>query len=186
MNTSQKAGVPKFIFIIIPVILVAMYYYAAFMDFDPAEKTVENFYQAYFSQDYDTVAENLSVFWSLQLLPQYKSMTPQELLDNREQIEKDTSAIIAQIESQNGLSAEENIQVVPIPDYTQRAENSALVVYSIVEDAQTTGMEMAILIKEKGQLRIYSITPVNEQVLDAISEEDLHKMDDNFKSLLGK
>jgi len=186
LETSKKTGIPRFIFIIIPLILAAMYYYAVFIESNPAEKTVEDFYQAYLSQDYDTVAEKLSVFWSLQLLPQYSSMSPQELIDNREQIEKDTSAVIAEIEGQNGeLASEENIEVVPLPEYTIIVENSALVVYSILENGQQSGMEMAILIMEKGQLRIYSISPVNEQILQTISKEDLLKFDENLKELLG-
>ena len=63
MERTTPAGVPKFIYVIIIVILAAMYYYAAFVDVSDPEQVVEDFYTAYFELDFETVEENLSVFW---------------------------------------------------------------------------------------------------------------------------
>ena len=117
-----------------------MYYYAA-MDVSEPEKVVEDFHSAYFNRDYETMAENLSVFWSVQFLPQYTSQSPAELLNNRDQIVKEISQVIAEQEEENIL--EDNYSIEVNPEYTRKGTNSAVVVYSVKQDGNKLGMELA-------------------------------------------
>ncbi|MDD2620135.1 MAG: hypothetical protein PHC92_05660 [Syntrophomonadaceae bacterium] len=181
MDKPATRSIPMFIPLIIVTILASMYYYAAFVESSP-EKTVQDFYQSYFERDYDSVTKNLSVFWSIRFLPQYSSMTPAQLLENRENIEKEASKVIAQIESENKLP--QNISIEIMPEYTKKSESSALVVYSFKEDGQVSGMELAILIKEKGKYRIFNMSPVAPQDLEQIQQGNLQELDAGFKKLL--
>lgn len=183
MNRTDSAGVPKVLYVLIIVILAAMYYYAAYMDVSKPEKIVQDFYDAYFERDFDKVAENLSVFWSVQFLPQYSGKTPAELLNHRDRITQEISSVIADIEKGNELPDNMSIQVHP--EYTRTRAHSALVGYSVHQDAQTAGMEMAILIKEAGRYRIYTMTPISAQMLENIPEEDVDQLDESFAALTG-
>lgn len=182
MERTTPAGVPKFIYVIIIVILAAMYYYAAFVDVSDPEQVVEDFYTAYFQRDFETVAENLSVFWSVQLLPQYTSLAPAELLNKRDEITADVSQVIAEQEENNPLA--DNLSVEVLSEYTRQGDNSALVVYSIRENGTEISLEMAILIKEADSYRIFSMTPVNQEVLGMITSDDFNALEESFTELL--
>lgn len=159
-----------------------MYYYAAYVDVSNPEQVVENFYTAYFDRDYDTVAENLSVFWSMQLLPQYTALSPAELLSSRDKIIKEVSQVITEQEKENPLDGNYSVEIHS--EYTRQGTNSALVVYSIKQDGKEVSMEMAILINEAGQFRIFSMNPVNTAALEMITEEDLQALEESFTDLL--
>lgn len=182
MSYSTPKGVPKPIYVIIIVLLAAMYYYAAFVDISNPEKVVEDFYHAYFQRDFDTVASHLSVFWSVQFLPQYMSSSPAQLLEQRDQVENDIAKVITDIEKSNELP--QNLAIKILPDYTRQKPNSALVAYSFEEDGKSLGMEMTILIKEKGEYRIYSMSPINAEIIKSIPDSDLEAMDQSFKNLV--
>ena len=147
------------------------------------KRPVKNFYQAYFNRDFNTVAQNLSVFWSVRLLSDdYASMTPAELLANRAKIEKEVAVAIADIEKDNQIPAGVTISVMK--DYTKVGKESAIVVYSFMEGGKVTSMEAAILILEKDQFRIFNMSPVDASVLDQIKSLDINILDQNFADLL--
>lgn len=180
---EKTAGtVPKSIYIIIVATLAAMFIYATYIDSLPAEKTVENFYKAYFNRDYETVAEHLSVFWSVQFLPQYQNLSPGELIANRPQIEKDIAQIIAEIEGDTTYP--KDLHIVVNSQFTKQTDNSALVGYSFRESGEISGMEIAILINESGAYRIYSMLPANPNDIESITDENMDILDANFKMLL--
>ncbi|MEN6328529.1 MAG: hypothetical protein ABFD18_20260 [Syntrophomonas sp.] len=183
MDKPTTRSIPIFIPLLIVVIIASMYYYAAFLESSP-EQTVQDFYQAYFQKDYDTVAKNLSVFYSIRFLPQYSTMTPAQLLEDRETIEKETSKVIEMIESKNKLP--DNLSIEIMPSYTKKSENSALVVYTFKENGQPSGMELAILIKEKAKYRIFNMSPVASQDLAQIKQGNLEELDAGFKKLLSE
>jgi hypothetical protein len=179
---KPQARVPRFIFVVIIAILGAMYWYAAYGDTPAPEKTVKTFYQAYFDRDFDTVAENLSVFWSVRFLPEYADMTPAELLNNRTKVEAEISKVIAEIESENTIP--EGVSIEVLKEYTKMGKSSAIVVYQFIENGKETGMETALLIKEKDQFRILNMSPVDAQTLEQIKSVDINTLDKNVDSLL--
>ena len=177
-----RSGVPRFLFVAIIAILGAMYWYAAYGETPAPEKTVDNFYQAYFDRDFNTVAKNLSVFWSVRFLPEYANLTPAEILENRAKIEADISKVIADIEAENTVPQGVSIEIMK--DYTKIGKNSAIVVYKFIEDGQDTGMETALLIKEQEHLRIFNMSPIDVETLEQIKAVDINVLDENFASLL--
>lgn len=182
MVQKVPAGVPKILYVLIIIILVAMYYYAAFVDVSQPEQVVEEFYTAYFNRDFETVSDNLSVFWSVQFLPQYTSLSPAELLNNRDAIIKEVRQVIAEGEKENILEEDYSIEV--LPEYTRQGTNSALVVYSIKENGREVSLEMAILIKEDSQFRIFNMMPTNKEALDMITHEDFKALEESLGKLL--
>lgn len=182
MNETTQRRVPRSLLVIVLVILAGMYYYAAFIDNPGPEKTVENFYQAYFNRDFDTVAQNLSVFWEVRLLPQYSTMTPADLITNRAQIEKEVSSVLATAEKDNQIPKNTKIEV--LKEYTKLGKSSAIVVYDIKENNKKMSTEAAILIKENNKLRILEMVPVYDQTLAQIKQMDINELDKNFESLL--
>ncbi len=181
MAETKPTRVPRSFFVIIVLILAGMYYYAAYIDNSGPEKTVENFYQAYFNRDFTTVSQNLSVLWGVRLLPQYSAMPPAELLKNRARIEKDVSGILAEAEKNNQIP--ENTTISILKEYTKEGKNSAVVVYAIKENGKTTYQEAAILVREENKLRILQMVPVNEQTLEQVKQIDINTLDSNFESL---
>lgn len=182
-DINAKRRVPRALFAIILICLAALYWFAAYGDTPAPEKTVKNFYKGYFNRDFDTVAQNLSVFWSVRFLSDdYASMTPAQLLENRPQIEKEISAVIADLEKDNQIPAGVTIKVMK--EYTKIGKESAIVVYSFLENGKDTSMEAAILILEKGQFRIFNMSPVDDTVLDQIKSLDINILDQNFADLL--
>lgn len=181
MDSATKPGVPKSLFVFIIVILAGMFYYASYVDKSAPEKVVQDFYQAYFNRDFETVADNLSVFWAAQLMPQYSTLTPAQLLEKRDTIEKDIAATISDMEENNKLP--ENLSIEILRDYTNLGKNSAIVAYTFKQDGKAAGMEAAILIKEKGQLRIFNLSPISEQNLNQIKALDIKTLDKNFAQL---
>ncbi len=182
MEKTAVQGVPKSIYVIIVAILAAMFSYAIFIDTPAPEKTVKEFYQAYFNKDYDTVAEHLSVFWAVQFLPQYHNHSPEQLIEKRADIEKDIAQVIKEIEGDTTYP--ENLNIKVNSALTKQLEHSAIVGYTFEENGQTSGMEVAILINEKGAFRIYSMSPAHPEDLETITEENMQILDDNFKRLL--
>ena len=182
MENTPRAKVPVFIWVVIVAILVAMYGYAAYWDPTRPEQTVKNFYHAYFNRDFDTVASNLSVFWAVRLLPQYADMSSAELLANRAKIEKELRQVIGEVESM--YTAPKNISLEIMKPYTKEGTNSAVVVYKFKEKSEEAGMEAAILIKEQGRFRIFTMTPVDEQTLPEIKAVNISELDANFGELL--
>lgn len=184
MEPARHNQVPRYIYFVITAILALMYCYAAFIDTQPAEKVVEDFYTAYFSRDYASVAENLSVFWAVQFLPQYSNYTAEKLLANREQVIKDIEEVITDIESKNKFPSGLTVNIEK--KYSKRGKNSAIVAYSFMEKGQKHHMEMAILIYEKGAFRIISFSPASPQELESITKEDIKNLDEQFAQLLNK
>ncbi|MDD4170709.1 MAG: hypothetical protein PHQ94_00570 [Syntrophomonas sp.] len=181
-DKPAKRKVPRSLFVIIIICLAGLYGYAAYGDKPAPEKTVQNFYQAYFNRDFDTVAQNLSVFWSVRLLPEYASKTPAELIQDRTQIEAEVSKVISEIEKENTLP--EDISVDVMKEYTKIGQNSALVVYSFKQKGEVTSMEAALLILEKGQFRIFNMSPVNQSTLEQVKGLDINVLDESFAALL--
>jgi hypothetical protein len=182
LDRTVPAGVPKVLYVLIIIILVAMYYYAAFVDVSQPEQVVEEFYTAYFDRDFETVSKDLSVFWSVQLLPQYTSQSPAELLNNRDEIVKEVGQVIADQEKENPLDEDYSVEV--IPEYTRQGANSALVVYSIKENGREINLEMAVLIKEDNKFRIFSMMPTNKEALATITDEDFDALEESLGQLL--
>ncbi len=182
MENTARAGVPKWIWVVIVALLASMYSYAAYFDPTRPDKTVENFYQAYFDRDYDTVASNLSVFWAVRFLPEYADMSPTELVNNRAKIEKDISKFIASAEK--NIASPKDIKIEIMKPYTKIGNNSAIVVYEFKEKNASQGMEAAIMIKEKGRFRIFTMTPVDTQGLDQVKAVKIEELDANFQQLL--
>lgn len=174
---------PKIILVMIPVILAAMYYYAAFVDNSAPENTVQEFYQAYFTHDYETVASDLSVFWAAQMMPQYAMLSPQELLAKRTAAETDMKEFLAKWEG-SAPTPPENIEVKVLKDYTQMGKNAAVVAYAINEDKKEIAVEAAFLIKEDGKFRIYNMAPVQRENLGQIKEFDIEQLDSQISDLI--
>lgn len=182
MNQTKKPGVPRFIFVLVPAILVLMYYYAAFVDMPQSAKAASNFYTAYFAKDYDTVVDNLSVFWVAGNLPQYESMPPAELLANRDKIMKETAAFFAKAEKMN--PAPKNVKIDILKDYTKEGKNCAIVAYQFTENGKKTSMEAAILLKENGKFRMFNMTPIDASTLGQLEKVDINILDERFAPIL--
>lgn len=181
MEKKVNQEFPKYIYFLMAAILALMYYYAAFVDTAPAENVVADFYDAYFSRDYERVAQNLSVFWAVQFLPQYSNYSPAELLKNRDQVIKDIAEVITEIESGNKFPSELSIKIEK--KYSKKGKNSAIVAYSFIESGQKHGMEMAILIYEQEAWRIISFAPADPAELETITKEDIQNLDRQFANL---
>lgn len=181
MENKSPARVPRFIWLVIVVMLASMYGYYLYFDPSP-DRTVEKFYQAYFDEDYETVARNSSVFWAVNFLPQYAAMTAPELLDNRAKIEKDVVKVITEMQKSNPVP--EGVKIKLLRDYTKQGTYSAVVVYEIIESGNNSSTEAAILIKEKSGFKIFAMTPLDPQNLDQVKALDITEMDENFKQLL--
>jgi hypothetical protein len=181
-DKDVKRRVPRFIFAVILLGLAGLYWFAAYGDTPAPEKVVKNFYHAYFNRDFNTVAQNLSVFWSVRFLPDYASQTPAELLANRSKVEKDIASVITDIEKDNEIPTDVTIEIMK--DYTKIGKESAIVVYNFIEGGKKTSMEASILILENGQFRIFNMSPVDDSVLDQIKSLDINILDQNFTDLL--
>jgi hypothetical protein len=184
LSKPVKSGVPKSLFVLIIVILASMFYYAAYRDYSNPEVVAKSFYSAYFKSDYETVAQNLSVFWGVQFMPQYMLMSPQELIENRPAIEESMTEFITRMESENKVPANMNIKM--LSRYTQRADNTALVAYEFREQNKPVGMEMALLLKENNRMRILKMIPVDQEQLDQLNGNDIAVMEESFKEMLGR
>ncbi|QGU00854.1 hypothetical protein SYNTR_2260 [Candidatus Syntrophocurvum alkaliphilum] len=187
MQIPEANGVPKFIFLIIILTLAGMFTYATYFDNKQVEKvrseqSINDFYSAYFNKDYETVANNLSVFWISRFLPEYATLTPEELIANREELVAEAADVIASIEEDNYLAATLGVDV--LSEYTKNSEYSSLVVYEILEDGAIVGMEVAILIEELGQPRIFDFSQIQSYELQQILEIDLEELDETFEELL--
>lgn len=184
MDKPVKYGVPKVLSVLIIVILASMYYYAAYRDYSNPEVAVKDFYNAYFHHDYQTEAENLSVFWGVQFMPQYMLMSPNELIANRPAIEKNMAEFISRVEAESQIPAGMKIKV--LSQYTQREENTALVAYEFKENNKSIGMEMALLLKEKNRMYILKMIPVEKEQLQQLRGEDISALEESFKEMLGR
>lgn len=183
MDNKSPARAPWFTWVLAIVILASMYTYANYFDISSPDKTIEKFYQAYFAKDYDTVASNASVFWAVTLLPEkYGNMNPAELMKNRDKIEKDLSKTFA--ENEKNHPSPKDVKIKVLKDYTKQGEYAALVIYEFNNSGKTEGMEAAILLKEEDRFKVFTVTPVNEQNLEQIKNEDITKADEYFKKLL--
>ena len=184
MSKPVKSGVPKSLFVLIIVILASMFYYAAYRDYSNPEVVAKSFYSAYFKSDYPTMAQNLSVFWGVQFMPQYMLMSPEELIENRPAIEESMTEFISRMESENKVPADMSIKV--LPKYTQRAENTALVAYEFRQQNKPVGMEMALLLKEKKRMHILKMIPIDQEQLEQLNGNDIDAMEESFKEMLGR
>lgn len=183
MEKTSPAKVPVFIWVVIIALLAGLYGYAAYWDPARPENTVRNYYQAYLAGDYDKVANNLSVFWALRLLPQYMDMDAPELLANRAEIEKELSQVIKEMESMYG-DTHNDVTIEILKPYTKEGSASAVVVYKFKEDSQAAGMGAAILIKEQGRFRIFTMTPIDDSSLSQVDAVNIKAMDENFIELI--
>jgi len=159
-----------------------MYSYAAFIDQPAPEKCVKEFYSAYFNRDYDKVAEQLSVFWSANFLPGYEGYSSAQLLENRDEIVKHTAETLADLEKNRNVPQEISLEI--LKDYTQEGQYSALVAYSFKEGEVPKGMELAILIKESGEFKIFNLAPINLNMLEQIKNININNLDEDFAHLL--
>jgi len=182
LDKPVQRGVPKVLFVLIVVVLAAMYYYAAYRDYSNPEVTVRNFYNAYFQKDYETVAQNLSVFWGVQFMPEYMRMSPQELMEDRPEIEKKMGDFISRVEAESKMPTGMSIKI--LPKYTQRADNTALVAYEFKEKNKSAGMEMALLLKEKNRMYILKMIPVNQEQLEQLNGNDIAGLEESFRDML--
>ena len=174
--------VPQSLLALVVIILGAMYYYAAYVDIPTPEDTVTEFYEAYFNQDYSMAAENISVFWAAQLLPEYADLKPGELLADRATLEKETAEFFSMAEQQNPTPPD--VGVVVNPAYSRIGESSALVVYELTQENEPVSMEIAMLIKETDRFYILNIYPLQEANLKDIQEFDMDALDSDFKAIL--
>ncbi len=184
MDKPVERGVPKILFLLIILILAAMYYYAAYRDHSNPEVAVRDFYNGYFQKDYETVAQNLSVFWGVQFMPEYMLMSPQELIEDRPAIEKKMGDFISRVEAETKIPAGMSIKI--LPKYTQRAENTALVAYELKEKNKPAGMEMALLLKEKNRMYILKMMAVNQEQLQQLNGNDISDLEQSFQEMLGQ
>jgi len=184
MSKAASSRTPRSLFLLIAIILGAMYYYAAFVAFDNPENSVRNFYQAYFAEDFNQAAQNVSVFWSAQFLPQYMSLEPQQLIANRSAIERDTAIVLEGFRKNDPVP--EGMELEIMSAYTKKSDRAAVVAYKFVRAGQPPGYQAAILIKEKYSYLIYTTTPIAESNLKELDKVDLKALNDNFKQLLGK
>lgn len=182
MDKPAQRGVPKIIFIMIPVILASMYYYAAFVDTSAPEKTVQEYYQAYFAQNYETVASDLSVFLAAQALPQYASLSPQELLAQRDKIETDMASFISK--NQGDTAPPQDISVEVLKGYTRLGKNAAVVAFSYKKDGKEQSLATAFLVKEKNKFRIYDLSPIARENLNQVKTFDINGLDAEVTKLL--
>lgn len=174
--------VPKVLYAVIILILAGMYYYADVLDVRSPEETVQTFYEAYFEQDYAVVAENISVFWAAQLLPDYSTKDSKDLLANRPAIEKDVAEFFSTVET--GQKPPEGIKLQVKPEYTMTGEYSALVVYELLQDEESLTMEVAMLIKEGKDFYVINVYPLQASDLNAVKNFDIAQLDATFKQLL--
>lgn len=176
---SKIFGVGAILFV---VLVGSIYAYQTYSYNNSPEKTVRDFYAAYFSKDYNTVASNLSVFWAVRFLPDYQDKNPAELLAERSQIEKEITAVITEIEVENTLP--EGLDIKVLPKYTKIGTNGALVVYDFLEKGQPTSREAALLINEKGQFRIFNMSPIDYSLMEEIKNFSIEDLDAGFATLL--
>lgn len=182
MENTSPTRVPRFLWVVIVVLLASMYSYAAFFDQKGPEKIVENFFQAYYTKDYDTMASNASVFWAVQFLPQYMTMSPADLLANRDKIEKELSKAFKDAEKSNPIPKDVSVKIRK--DYTKEGNYAAVVVYDLLKSSKIQGTGAAVLIKEKDQFLILSISPLDEQSLSQVKELKIEEMDASVKEVL--
>lgn len=180
MDKPVTRGVPKIILVIIPVILAAMYYYAAFIDTSAPENTVQEYYQASFENDFNTVAGDLSVLLAARL-PQYANLSPQELLAKRADVEADMATLISNNGSKS--AAPQNITVEIMKDYTKMGKNAAMVAYAFKRDDKEQSLGVALLIKEQGKFRIYDLSPINKESLPQIKDFNINRLDAQVTNL---
>lgn len=185
MNHPQttKPGVPKILPILIALILGGMYYLAAYVDISTPERTLNEFYQAYFDKDYNTVADNLSVFWSVNILPQYQNQSASELLQKRDEIVKEAAAALKSSEA--NLPPQDSLSVEVLKEYTKSGEYSALVIYQVMDKKEPVQKEVAFLIKEAGAYKVINFSPIRDSDLELVKDYRLDELDNSFKILLG-
>lgn len=172
MDTAKKAGVPIVLPILAVIAFAAMFCLATFYPnigkTGGPEKNVENFYAAYADSDHQGMAENLSVFWSLQFLPQYGGNKPSELIEKRPEIEKDTAEIL----SSTTTDVDTELKIKVLPEYTQEWNNTAMVVYAGFKDEEELGREVALLVKEKDSFYMYIWMPIyDDESIEALKSE---------------
>lgn len=184
MNHNQENSykVPPILYMLIVFVLGCMYYYAEFIDTPSPEDTMQVFYKAYFNSDYHTVAQNLSVFWCAQLLPQYAAQKPSELLDNRPAIERDIQPVIRHLQEDSQIPQGLSIEI--LSEYTKKGKYGALVVYQFMQDDKPLNIEAAVLIKENQSFKILSFAPVDRDSLPQVQSFDIEQFDMNIKTLL--
>ncbi|NLT21401.1 MAG: hypothetical protein GXY16_10440 [Syntrophomonadaceae bacterium] len=182
MSQTPSRGVPKFLYLIIIILLTGMFYYAEYIDTSDPEKVIADFYSSYFTGDYQATANNLSVFWSVNYLPQYATEEPVNLVAKRETIVKETAELIKEMDAGNPMP--DNLSIKVLPDYTRTMPNSAVVVYSFLEDGKEVGKSVSILIMEDRQYRILSWQPIPDEALETVKDIDLEALDKNFRDLM--
>ena len=184
MDTAKKAGVPIALPILVVVILAAMFYLATFYPdlgkTQSPEKTVEDFYTAYAQSDSTGMAENLSVFWSLQFLPQYVDKSPSELIAQRDDIVKDTAGVL----SSTTTEVESELKIKVLPEYTQKWNNTAMVVYSGLLGEEELGRQVALLVREKENFYIYLWMPFYDDESLETLQSDFSEFDTYYSEVL--
>ncbi|NLO21661.1 MAG: hypothetical protein GX119_06630 [Syntrophomonadaceae bacterium] len=174
--------VPRSLLVLAVIILGAMYYYAAYVDFPTPEDTVSEFYEAYFVHDYDVAAQNISVFWAAQLLPEYAEHQPSQLLNERPTLEKEAAQFFAMVEEYNPTPTELSIKVDP--NYSRTGQYGALVVYELTQADESLGREMAMLVKESDRFYILNLYPLQEEQMQDVLDFDMEALDSDLQALI--
>lgn len=182
MEKTAPAGVPRWIFIVIILILAAMYYYAAYVIPMDAEQTVDDFYTAIFAQDYQTAADKLSVLSFAPMLPQFGS-SPQEMIDNRAAVEESMVALLEAGGQGQAPPADMSFEIMS--EYTKQGENVAVVICRLLQEGESVGLQRAILINEKGHMRILGMAPMFEGDLPLVEKTRIEELDKEFNQLFG-
>ena len=170
--------------ILVVVIFAAMFYLATYYPdlgkTQGPEKAVENFYIAYAQSDYQGMAENLSVFWSLQFLPQYGDKSPTELIAQRDEIVKAAAEIL----SSTTTEVESELKIKVLPEFTQKWNNTAMVVYAGFLGEEELGREVALLVKEDNNYYLYLWMPFyNDESLETL-KSDFSEFDTYYSEVL--
>lgn len=174
--------VPRSLLVLAVVILGAMYYYAAYVDFPTPEDTVSEFYEAYFVHDYEVAAQNISVFWAAQLLPEYAEHKPSQLLKERPALETEAAQFFTMVEQYNPAPADLSIKIDP--GYSRTGQYGALVVYELTQAGEPLGREMAMLIKESDRFYILNLYPLQEENLKEVLDFDMEALDSDLQALM--
>ncbi len=182
LEKTAPSGVPRWIFIMIILILAAMYYYAAYVIPMDSELAVDDFYTAILAQDYKTAVDKLSVLSFAPMLPQFGS-SPQEMVNNRAAVEQ--SMVLLMEASGQEQAPPANMTFEILSEYTQKGENVAVVVCRLLQEGEPVGLQRAILINEQGHMRILGMAPIFEEDLPLLKKTKIEDLDKEYNELFG-
>ncbi len=170
--------VPFFIPVAAIVIVALMFVYAAFFDHSFPEKAVKGFYQAYFDQDYQGAAENLSASLAAKLVPELGAT--EEQAADREAI----TAALADVLSSAAADAPsaEGMKVTILKHGIVKGKTTAMVAFSIADgsDEAEGTTAVALLLKEGNAYKLVDACAISPEYADQIASADLSMWDEYF------